>query len=223
MYLGEIIYKYRKEKKLTMDAFSQLSGLSKSYISMLEKNKHPQSSRKLIPSVETFKKVAKAIEIDTDELFRMVSGSQLVKLSDKKENSLEGLTNISFPAAKAVPILGDICAGGGVICEDNYQGNFYIDRSIKADMCLYVKGDSMIDAGIYNGDIAFIRKNYNYSPGNIYAVRINDGCDAVLKKVYIKENSAILSPCNAAYEPMIVAAGDFSIIGEYTGVFHSAI
>lgn len=142
---------------------------------------------------------------------------------DELEPNLEGVTNLIYPAAYPVPILGTICAGNGVWCEENFQGTFYIDKSIKADLCLEVKGSSMVDAGINDGDYAFIRKNFDFINGRIYAVRINSDCEVVLKKVNIKGETVILSPCSAEYEPIIDTYDNVSIVGECVGVYHSAI
>lgn len=139
------------------------------------------------------------------------------------EPNLAGITNISFPASKPVPILGDICAGEGTWCEENFEGHFFIDSSVKADFCVRVRGDSMIDAGIFNGDLAFIKKTYDYTNGKIYAVRINSDCEAVLKKVFWQEDTIILNPCNAYYEPIVTDAEGMTVIGECVGVFHSTI
>ena len=134
-----------------------------------------------------------------------------------------GITNISFPASRPIPILGDICAGEGTWCEENFEGHFFIDSSVKADFCVRVRGDSMIDAGIFNGDLAFIKKTYDYTNGKIYAVRINSDCEAVLKKVFWQEDTIILNPCNADYEPIVTDAEGMTVIGECVGVFHSTI
>lgn len=139
------------------------------------------------------------------------------------EPDLAGITNLSFPAAKPIPILGDICAGEGTWCEENFEGHFFIDSSVKADFCVRVRGDSMVDAGIFNGDLAFIKKTYDYTNGKIYAVRINSDCEAVLKKVFWQEDTIILNPCNADYEPIVTDAEGMTVIGECVGVFHSTI
>lgn len=139
------------------------------------------------------------------------------------EPDVTGITNISFPASRPVPILGDICAGEGTWCEENFEGHFFIDSSVKADFCVRVRGDSMIDAGIFNGDLAFIKKTYDYTNGKIYAVRINSDCEAVLKKVFWQEDTIILNPCNADYEPIVTDAEGMTVIGECVGVFHSTI
>lgn len=140
-------------------------------------------------------------------------------------DSLEGITNVTYPTGKPVPILGTICAGNGIWCEENFEGNFFVDESIKADLCVRVKGDSMIDAGIYNGDIAFIKKVCEYESGKIYAVRINSDCEAVLKKVTWSDDTIVLSPCNSSgnFTPIITTTKDVSIIGEFIGVYHIAL
>lgn len=140
-------------------------------------------------------------------------------------DSLEGIINVTYPTGKPVPILGTICAGNGIWCEENFEGNFFVDESIKADLCVRVKGDSMIDAGIYNGDIAFIKKVCEYESGKIYAVRINSDCEAVLKKVTWSDDTIVLSPCNSSgnFTPIITTTKDVSIIGEFIGVYHIAL
>ena len=89
---------------------------------------------------------------------------------------LSGITNISFPAARPIPMLGDICAGNGIFCEENFDGYFFMDQSIKADFCVRVRGDSMIDACISDNDIAFIKKTYDYKNSSVYAVLLNSEC-----------------------------------------------
>ena len=134
---------------------------------------------------------------------------------------LTGISNISFPASKPVPILGDICAGNGIFCEENFEGYFFVDQSIKADFCVRVRGDSMIDACISDNDIAFIKKTYDYKNNSVYAVLLNSECEATLKKVFWQGDTILLSPCNSEFEPMIVDASEVTILGECVGVFHN--
>ena len=61
MKLGELLKSYRTEHKLSMDAFCELSDLTKGYISMLEKNEHPKSKKPIVPSYETIEKIANFI------------------------------------------------------------------------------------------------------------------------------------------------------------------
>lgn len=137
------------------------------------------------------------------------------------EPDVTGITNLLTPASRPIPILGDICAGEGTWCEENFEGHFFIDSSVKADFCVRVRGDSMIDAGIRDGDLAFIKKTYDYKDGNIYAVRINSDCEAVLKKVFWQDDTIILNPCNAEYKPIVTDSEGVSVVGECIGVYHS--
>ncbi len=131
-------------------------------------------------------------------------------------------SNLLKPAAHAVPILGTICAGNGIVAEECFSGQFFIDSSIQADYCLQVKGDSMEGAEIYDGDYAFLKKATEFRSGQIYAVLLTGTNEATLKKVYLKGKSTlILSACNDGYDPIVTDTVDCMIIGELTGVYHS--
>ena len=70
-----------------MQDFATRSGLSKGYISMLEKGKHPQNNKPIVPSIDTFGKVAKAMCISLNELLVMVDDDQLIDLSEEKASA----------------------------------------------------------------------------------------------------------------------------------------
>lgn len=130
-------------------------------------------------------------------------------------------SNIMVPAGRQIPILGTICAGNGIHCEENFEGYFLVDRSIKADYCLRVKGDSMIDANIYDGDVAFLRKDFDFIDGEIYAVCYGAEESASLKKLYKVDNKMMLQPCNSDYTAEFVDADDVVIVGECIGTYHA--
>lgn len=130
--------------------------------------------------------------------------------------------NISIPAAYPVPILGTIGCGEGPIGEQNFDGFFYIDHTIRADYALHTKGDSMIDAGIQDGDVAFLVKDFNFEEGQIYSVVFGPDNEAVLKKVYKSGNKVILQSCNTKYPPIILDEPDMRIIGKLSWVCHRA-
>ena len=134
--------------------------------------------------------------------------------------ALLGLGNISIPAAYAVPILGTICCGNGIHAEQHYDGEFFVDKSIKANYALHVKGDSMIDAHIYDGDVAFLKKDYEYEDGKIYGCVYGAEESASLKKVFRADGKLILQPCNASYKALVEDPDDVYIVGELAGVYH---
>lgn len=72
MTLGDVIKKYRKDNDLSMDKFSDRSGISKAYISLLEKNKHPKTGKPITPSIQCIKQAANGMNLDFDELFNMI-------------------------------------------------------------------------------------------------------------------------------------------------------
>ena len=81
MKLGEILKSYREEHKMSMDAFCELSDLTKGYISMLEKNEHPKTKKPIIPSYETIEKIAKGMQISVDDLIDMLDDNQEIQIN----------------------------------------------------------------------------------------------------------------------------------------------
>ncbi len=81
MKLGELLKSYRTEHKLSMDAFCELSDLTKGYISMLEKNEHPKSKKPIVPSYDTIEKIAKGMQISTEELINMLDDDQEIQIN----------------------------------------------------------------------------------------------------------------------------------------------
>lgn len=151
-----------------------------------------------------------------------ISISELVETDIEKRALGRPLpSNIMVPAGRQIPILGTICAGNGIHCEENFEGYFLVDRSIKADYCLRVKGDSMIDANIYDGDVAFLRKDFDFIDGEIYAVCYGAEESASLKKLYKVDNKMMLQPCNSDYTAEFVDSDDVVIVGECIGTYHA--
>ena len=136
-----------------------------------------------------------------------------------KISDFSNITNLSTPDAYAVPVIGEICCGNGTFTEECYNGYFVLDKSIRADFCLEVRGDSMVDAGIDDGDKVFIKKSEDFEDGRIYGVVIKGENLASLKKVYWMEGKVLLQPCNTEYHPQIVREQDVFIIGECVGVY----
>lgn len=132
-------------------------------------------------------------------------------------------SNIILPSAHKLPIMGTICAGDGVVCEDDYQGTFIVDIDVKADYCLKVHGDSMIGANIYDGDIVFISKSYDFVQDQIYAIERLDYNEASLKRVTQGGDTLILNPCNPEYHAMVTDYEEVRIIGRCVGVLHKYV
>lgn len=219
MKIGLYVKHYRERHKLSMQEFADKADLSKGYISMLEKGKHPQNDREIVPSIETVNKIAKAMNLSIDELLARIDGNQMIDIS--RDRPLP--SNIILPSAHKLPIMGTICAGDGVVCEDDYQGTFIVDIDVKADYCLKVHGDSMIGANIYDGDVVFISKTYDFVQDQIYAIERLDYNEASLKRVTQDGDTLILSPCNPEYHAMVTDYEEVRIIGRCVGVLHKYV
>lgn len=119
-----------------------------------------------------------------------------------------------------LPLLSEISAGLPIYMNEEYEEYFYIPhdviRSNKDLFMLKVKGDSMIDAGIDDGDYVVIKKDNNLNKRSIVAVEV-DG-HATLKKFEVQGNKLILLPENINYEPIVVSADEARIIGRAIGV-----
>ncbi|HEP1665411.1 TPA: helix-turn-helix domain-containing protein, partial [Streptococcus pyogenes] len=99
MKLGEIIKNFREEKKLSMDRFAEKSGLTKGYISMLEKNEHPKSKKPIIPTEETLLKVAKGMGVDIDFVLSKLDSDQEIQINISPKNML----NMDNPSTPTTP------------------------------------------------------------------------------------------------------------------------
>lgn len=120
---------------------------------------------------------------------------------------------------RKIPILGTICAGDGIFCDENYEGYFIADPEIKrADFVVKVEGDSMSGDKIQDGDMAFLRSTHTVDNGRIAAVLLKTTNEVMLKRVYVKEDHAILQPSNPTYSP--ITTDNFLILGELVGIYH---
>ena len=120
-----------------------------------------------------------------------------------KNYDLSQYENISPVKLKRFPMLGEIACGQPIWAEEDRDSYIMADMDIRADFCLTAKGDSMINARIYDGDIVFIREMPIVENGEIAAVIIGD--EATLKRWYYyrEDNKLMLIAENPKYEPLV--------------------
>lgn len=125
------------------------------------------------------------------------------------ENQFDNIFPIEL---KKFPLLGEIACGEPIFCDEDRESYILAGSDIRADFCLKCKGDSMINARIYDGDIVFIRKQDIVDNGEIAAVVIDD--EATLKRVYYDrdKNVVTLVAENPKYTPMIYSGSDLDQI-----------
>ncbi len=112
---------------------------------------------------------------------------------------------------KRVPMVG-VTASGDPILVGEQQCEYYVevDEDIGADYCMRVKGDSMIDARIQDGDIVFFYQQPEIENGEIAVVSIDN--EVTLKRFYRNEKGVILKPENSKYQPKFYTEEDFKEI-----------
>lgn len=82
MHLGELIYNYRKQNKMSMANFAEKAKMSKAYVSVLEKNEDPRTGKEIVPSIPMIKNVAQAMNISFEQLFNQIGDNELVSIED---------------------------------------------------------------------------------------------------------------------------------------------
>jgi repressor LexA len=124
----------------------------------------------------------------------------------------------------AIPILGRVAAGTPILSEENFEGQFLMDRSLLPRgqnwFALKVRGDSMIEKGIFEGDLVIVNSQSTAQSGQIAVVSI-DG-EATVKIFKQEKDSVVLEPANARMQPIVIRKKDFrptTILGVVIGVF----
>ena len=102
---------------------------------------------------------------------------------------------------KRFPMLGKIACGKPIYCNEEYESYVEASADINADFCLIARGDSMINARIFDGDVVFIREQPTVNNGESAAVVHDD--EATLKRVYIQSDRIILRAENPLYTDIV--------------------
>jgi repressor LexA len=124
-----------------------------------------------------------------------------------------------------LPLVGQIAAGGPLLAEESVEDEIAVPEPLgrDADFLLRVKGDSMVDAGILDGDIVVVRKQDDARAGEIVVALVGDdeSADEATVKTFHRERDGRvrLQPENAALEPLYPE--HVEILGKVTGVFRS--
>lgn len=126
-----------------------------------------------------------------------------------------------LPRMVKKPLIGDIACGEPITAEQNVADYVDVPESVHCDFCLRCHGDSMVDAGIQDNDVVYIRCQPEVEDGEIAAVRI--GGEATLKRVYYDGQSLTLMPANSSYRPKTYSGPELENIrieGKAVGFTH---
>lgn len=115
-----------------------------------------------------------------------------------------------------VPLLGKVAAGAPLLAQQNIEGSFVLPVEIAGEdtFMLKVKGESMIEAGILDGDFLIVRQQPTADNGDIIVALLDE--EATVKRFYKRNGRVLLKPENKSMEPII--ASDVVILGKVVGL-----
>lgn len=204
--------------------------LNRNEVNILNFIKKQVSENGYPPSV---REICKAVGLKSTSsvhmyLNRLAEKGELQK-TNLKTRALK-LTNMSSVSSEkpedidsvSIPLVGNVAAGAPILAEQNIEDYFRISTSLlkktnasDATYMLKVKGDSMINVGIYNGDYVIISKCQTAENGQIVVAMIEN--EATVKTFYKEKDHVRLQPENDTMEPIIVK--DVQILGKVIGLF----
>lgn len=213
--LGKLLESVRKEKKLSLREAASLTGLGHSYIRDLELGINRKTGKKVVPSINSLQKIANAYHLDTYELLIKAGLIDIDELKPAKEAAAASLP-------KSIPVLRSI----GSVSENSrdIQDHVYFPLQInqQPDFAFKMRGDSLIGAGINDGDIIFFRNsNQPEFNGQIVAVRLTTEEEGSVKRISWSSQfpSYCLMPDNKNYRTVYASFHDVEIYGVYYGHF----
>lgn len=152
-----------------------------------------------------------------------------LKREDMKSRALRPVnmdSSCSEPEVVEIPVVGRVAAGQPATAEQNIEEVMMVDRSLvgrhREVFALRVRGDSMIEAGIQEGDTIFVKKQLYAERNEIAVVLIED--EATVKYFQPEKDFIRLQPANPAYAPIIIRKEDFrptQVLGVVIGLYRS--
>ncbi|HYY03417.1 MAG TPA: transcriptional repressor LexA [Gaiellaceae bacterium] len=150
----------------------------------------------------------------------------LLKRDPTKPRALElvGRERAGAPPVEAavsrLPLVGQIAAGGPLLAEENIEDHVAVPDRLSGDFILRVKGESMIDAGILDGDLLVVQRAQDARNGDIVVALAGDdesADEATVKRFFREAGRVRLQPENQSMEP--IYARHVQILGKVVGVF----
>ena len=202
---GKKIKARREELGLTLEQLGQAVGVGKSTVRKWETGMIANMRRDKIAILAKALKTTPAYLMGWDDEIPLASNIE------------------PLPETKKIPIVGEIACGAPILAQENITDYADMPKTIHADFALICKGDSMVGAGIQDGDIVYIKKQDIIQNGQIAVVIVNSDCEATLKRFYRDGNKVTLTPENPAYPPMVYVNEEINslrIVGRAVGYLH---
>lgn len=212
----DVIKKLREDKGLTQEELGQILGVQGGTIGNYEQGQRlPKDDKMWI-------KIAKYFNVSVDYLMDVSDTPQIIAADTSNIDGKPTIIaqnpdfvhydNIYPIELKKFPLLGSVACGEPIYSPEDTDVYIMANADIKADFVLKAKGDSMINARIYDGDIVFIKAQPVVELGEVAAVAIDN--EVTLKRTYYYPNKGklILNPENPAYEPMVFMGSELNSI-----------
>ena len=182
MTFGQKLRSARKEKQLTQKELAAKIKAAHNSISNWENDQN-------MPDPDTIQNLCWALDVEPNYFFS-------VDISPSLPRNI-----IPMPEMRKIPLIGTIACGAPILAQEHIEDYVDIPRHVNADFALTCKGDSMINARIFDGDVVYIRQQDTVESGQIAAVLIDT--EATLKRVKLLPDRIILEPENPLYDPLV--------------------
>lgn len=189
--LSVILRKRRKELGLTLAQIADMMGVAEATVQRWESGN--------IKSIryEKMDKLAEILRVNPASFMGWDVGAPL-------PSNMEPLGEM-----QKIPLIGQIACGTPILVEQNIEDYVDLPKHIRADYALVCKGESMTGAGIYDGDVVYIRKQERVNNGQIAAVLVDED-EATLKRFYYDGNTVTLIAENPAVPPRVFSGEDIN-------------
>jgi hypothetical protein len=163
------------------------------------------------PRIDSIEKIAKYFGIEKSDLIE----------EHMVDDSLGNRNSSLFYNVQAIPFLDDTYDENN----PNFKDYFFIDKSIKADFCMRMPDNTLMTSGVFEDNIVFIKKDFEFINGGIYAIQIKSDMKVTFRKIYKNNNMTIISDGNFVGEAINISVNDddISIIGIFVGIYQQKI
>lgn len=188
-------------------------------IAGIERNGYPPTVREICDGVGL------ASPASVHRYLRMLTEEGMLSADPNKKRAYSVSSSTVHKRVASLPLLGKVAAGLPILAHENREDTFPVPSMLLHGLrseafMLRVDGESMKNAGIYNGDIIVVEFGAEPKDGDIVVARI-DGEEVTVKRFFLKENEIELRPENEAFSPMIYPADRVEILGCVTGLMRS--
>lgn len=190
MSIGKNIKALREQSGLSQADFAKMLGVTDKAVSTWENETR-------IPRMGVIQKIADCYGLQKTDI---IEDSPLSTLPPNV---------MPLPKMKKVPLVGQIACGTPILAEENITDYIDLPGHIRADYALLCKGDSMVNAGIQDGDIVYIRQQEEVENGQIAAVLVDED-EATLKRFYRMDGKVTLNAENPAHAPLVYVGDEIS-------------